>query len=360
MNDEKKLCLFLVFIPSIIVMSMLNAEAALTNSSNYQIKSLAVSSGGQNASSGNYKTDIALGVISGITNSSLYKFFTGFWYTGIIASAPIPSAPSTHAATPSGGGGGAGPPAPPKKIELKIGPESIKISATAGITTDKTITIENTGETEVEAILSTTLQGIIKFTVDILKLQAGEKTAQEFTITPPKEPGVYTGKIIVVYGNKRIEMPIILNVKSEKILFDVSVDIPDRYINIEPGDKMGSQITLVQVGPQEKADVLVNYAIKDFEGETLLKESETIMVSKQKSYAKEFDTQNLPIGSYILGVEVIYLGGVATASAQFNIQAIEIGRINIALFGVLMSVVSVFIAVILAIKRYKKVFSLKR
>ena len=50
------------------------------SSSNYNVTSYVISSGGNNVSSANYKTDFVIGDISGNVTSSLYKLFMGFWY----------------------------------------------------------------------------------------------------------------------------------------------------------------------------------------------------------------------------------------------------------------------------------------
>ncbi|MEK6825120.1 MAG: hypothetical protein AABY02_04670, partial [Nanoarchaeota archaeon] len=54
-----------------------------------------------------------------------------------------------------------------------------------------------------------------------------------------------------------------------------------------------------------------------------LEDSETFFVDGLKEYVKEFPTNNLPIGKYVLSLEIVYPGEFATSSAQFEVRATE-------------------------------------
>ena len=73
---KDKLVITLLFL--IVLTSFTAAELS---SSNYKVASYAVSSGGSNISSSNYKTNFNLGGIMGNISSDLYKLLLGFWYT---------------------------------------------------------------------------------------------------------------------------------------------------------------------------------------------------------------------------------------------------------------------------------------
>ena len=45
--------------------------------------------------------------------------------------------------------------------------------------------------------------------------------------------------------------------------------------------------------------------IKDFVGNEVFSESETIFVAESKSFAKELDTSSLPVGDYLIALEII-------------------------------------------------------
>ena len=93
-----------------------------------------------------------------------------------------------------------------------------------------------------------------------------------------------------------------------------------------------------------------NYIIKDFSGKTYLTQTETIKVNKKKTYLHIFETENLPPGDYIVGVEVIYAGGVATASSQFRVVLKE----PFVWWTLIVALIIVFVFVAIAAKFYKK------
>ena len=110
------------------------------------------------------------------------------------------------------------------------------------------------------------------------------------------------------------------------------------------------------MGLLEEIDVTLNYIIKDFSGNLLLTESETIAVYDQKVLQKEFETSSLPLGDYVLGVELIYPDGVAVASSQFKVQEkFRISNENLAMAILIFVMISIVIIISLAIKRYKRI-----
>jgi len=104
------------------------------------------------------------------------------------------------------------------------------------------------------------------------------------------------------------------------------------------------------MGLQSDVDVAMNYIIKDFSGRTYLTQTETIKVNKEKSYSHVFETGELSPGDYIVGAEIIYAGGVATASSQFRVESEELFPWWI----LIVVIIAVLIIIIVAAKFYKK------
>ncbi|RLG16088.1 hypothetical protein DRN69_01710 [Candidatus Pacearchaeota archaeon] len=361
------------------------ASAFQINSSNYQSDTI-ISSGGANASSGNYKINFASGIIAGNASSTLYQSIFGFFrctpYTcsnlgyncgtwsdgcggtincgtcasGYTCSAGTCVVTPTTGVTPSGAGGGGAMITTQPLLELKAIPTSFNIPATVGIKSSGKISLLNTGGKGFNITITlSNLQGIIEFEQKTFFLRAGETKILEFKINPPNEPGIYTGKIIFISQNKRLEVPLVLNVDSELSLFDISVDLADKYKEIKEGEKIKGQITLIQAGLQEERDVTMEYIIKDFDGNVYLMESETISVFKQKTYEKEFSTQNLKPDDYVIGVQVIYSGGVATASSHFKVlEKTKIKGPNFIFLAELLTAIFILIILIVIAKNYKR------
>ena len=56
----------------------------------------------------------------------------------------------------------------------------------------------------------------------------------------------------------------------------------------------------------------------------MFSESETFLVSGSKNFVKEFFTSELPVGDYVVGMEVTYPDGFATSSTHFSVIEEEI------------------------------------
>ena len=216
-----------------------------------------------------------------------------------------------------GGGGGGSATSLASPESLTISPGEYNFQAAVDTVRTKSITITNNKNDSAKIKINT--QGIsemLEFTEASFTLASYEKKIVSFRLIAPAEPGIYPGKIIV----NGIEVPISLAVGTKELLFDASVVIPDNYKIIDMGAKLGSQITLIPMGEDPRLDVTLKYSVKDFNGKTFLSESETILVNGQKTFKKEFPTQNLPTGKYILGLELVYPNGVATSTSHFAVR----------------------------------------
>jgi len=318
---------------------------------------------------------------SGATNTTMDNFVGNFWnftnssmadatYTAqfycndstnnLNNSESVSFTISTAVASPvpgggTGGGGGGG--SVPKLEGLEANPKEITLFAVVNETKKGEIELENLGGADLS--ISVVLQGIgnfVKVSETFFLLKSGEKKKIKFDVFSPSKPGTYPGKIAFNSLGKSEQVLFILNVKSEKSLFDIGVDILDEFKNIKIGEKVSAQISLLQAGVKEKMDVTLNYVIKDFEGKDYLIESETIAVFDQKSYFKEFDTRDLIEGDYLLATEIVYPGGIATASSHFTVSDGEGEKlVGFTLIAVLIVALIVFALTIAVIQKYKKV-----
>jgi len=134
------------------------------------------------------------------------------------------------------------------------------------------------------------------------------------------ERGLIAGKIRFKSGADIVaESTTLVNIMSENFLFDSSISLAKKQRTILSGETLAAQIDIEQVGPQEKIDVVANYIIKDFAGNSYLEDSETFYVLGSKTFSKEFHTEALPPGKYVLGLEIVYPGAFATSSVQFEV-----------------------------------------
>ncbi|GAI91092.1 unnamed protein product [marine sediment metagenome] len=85
--------------------------------------------------------------------------------------------------------------------------------------------------------------------------------------------------------------------------------------------------------------------------------SETTMVEDQVEFKRNFDTGILPLGKYIVGLQLVYPNGVAPSSAHFEV----IEKPPISVFGkivffliILILIILILIIIILIQRRRKK------
>lgn len=226
-----------------------------------------------------------------------------------------------------GGGGGAGVPA----ALFTVDPEELNIKIVAGAIEERIITVHNTGRAPLTLAVSVAgVDSFVSLDSSSLTLQPGASGQVRLTIRAP-EGGIYGGRVIFNAAGERKDTILLLNVHSANALFDVSLTVPESMKVLRLGKMLKAFISLQQVGPAEDTDVTATYTIKDFDGVTLLTETETFRVLRSKSYLKEFNTEGLKEGDYLVGVEIVYPQGFATASAYFSISTTVVDYSLIAL-----------------------------
>lgn len=326
-------------------------SGASSNSSSYNLKLITVSEGGGSINSSTYKNIISMGIINWVINSSTYVSRLGFLHgllladgqpcttanqceggyccSNVCASSACageeePEAPAAAAA--AGGGGGVGALVnltglgAEKGKDYSVSTSSIKSELVIGRSKENKFKIENTGEERLDFSLSVSgVEEFISLSDNSFSLDAGE--SKTITVEMKGEDfGAYSGKIIITAGGIVKEVLVIIEVKSEVVLFDVKMDIPSDYKEVEQGEDLKAQITLLNVGVPQEVDVITTYLMKDFTGNVIYESSETFAVDKQKSYVKSFPVSSRTgLGDYLAVIEVRYSNSFAVSSEMFKV-----------------------------------------
>ncbi len=263
--------------------------------------------------------------------------------------------PVTPVTTPSGGGGGGS--TFIEQNNFTLSPKIYQRTIILNRIEFGEIEIYNERNTETTFSIGVESVGnIISILNSTIRLNPGETKKAKFRIDSPTSTGIYTGKIIVTAGATRREIPVIINVRTEKSLFDITLSIPKSDKIVNSGEDLKMQINLLQMGVKENMDVQLNYLIKDFNGKVYLTESETIAVYNQKSFTKQFNTKDFVNGDYVVGVELIYPGGVAVASSQFAIMdKAERDYRKIVILSIISALIIISAILFIVIKRYKRI-----
>ena len=239
----------------------------------------------------------------------------------------------TESVTPPGGGGEEG-------ALITVSPIIFNINLAVNTNVDRAITIKNVGsETTTISISQQELdQNVILQTTE-LTLNPGETKEITVTFVGTSKTGIYTGRIIV--GG--IVISVSLNVRSKLLLFDSNIIVLNKDYLVEQGDKLKTQVTLIPLGEKERMDVTLNYVIKDYQGKTYLTKTETLLIEEKIDFNRNFGTGALPLGTYIIGLELVYCNGVAPSSAHFEV----VEKTPISLFGKIVFFLIILIIIIL-------------
>jgi len=226
----------------------------------------------------------------------------------------------------SAGAGGAGVSIP--ELSFSIDQEFLKISVKKNELLKKQIKITNTGSSLLDLIIDLQeLKMVISISENSFKLKPGEEKIIDLNLLTGigVAPGVYVGSILIKAGEQITKLvKTIIEIESERVLFDISLDIPLRYQTVNPGDEFLVQSTLLNLGGLSDVDVSIEYQIKNSKGETILKEEETVKVGTQASFTKKFIIpDDIALGEYVVIAVVKYQDSVGTSSEAFNIGARE-------------------------------------
>lgn len=270
------------------------------------------------------------------------------------------STDGANTATSGGGGGGGGGGATIgtiEKIELTVNPSELSIFVIENVEEKREIKIKNTGSKSISItmeIIGEDLKKTLTMINNKTLLKPNEEKTLELKINT-KGKKLITGKILMKYSGFIKEVPVVIGSKSKNFLFDISVYLSDAFRKILVGNNLKAQLNLIQVNTGGKVDVVANYVIKDFEGNNYYEESETFFVLKEKSYVKEFPTQDLPPGKYALGFEISYPGAFAISSTTFSIEKEKIKfDYKIIILISIIIFISIIFFIIIKIKKQNK------
>ncbi|MEX2017457.1 MAG: hypothetical protein WD876_03210, partial [Candidatus Pacearchaeota archaeon] len=122
------------------------------------------------------------------------------------------------------------------------------------------------------------------------------------------------------------------------------------------GEDLRTRVTLIPLGDRERMDVTLDYTIRDYSGRIYLTQKETLLIQDRINFDRNFGTGSLPVGRYVVGLELRYPGGVAPSSAHFEVVArrpITFGTI-ILWIVMLIIIIGIIIVLIILWRRRKR------
>lgn len=259
---------------------------------------------------------------------------------------------AAEAAAPSGGGGGAA------KKSFNINPEEINVKLRHGETTTNNVTITNNGNQRLSMSMEETpsLAEFLKISEESFSLGPGESKVVilDFIAREETIPNLYLGKIIVKGDGIEKEILVSVEIETKAPLFDVGINLPERFMWSLPGDEIYYIVELFNLGDAEKqVDVFVEYKLIDSNGNEILSDSESIAVIGKTSYAKELKIpEYTEFGRYVIYVKTTYSGEVASASVWFNVGRKPFFYVGFAL--IVLFLVALIIVIIMIIRKVNR------
>ncbi|MBU2104781.1 MAG: hypothetical protein KKF67_03335 [Nanoarchaeota archaeon] len=258
------------------------------------------------------------------------------------------------AVTPGGGGTTGGETGAEVTTSLiSVEPSTINLNLVINTNKEQIIKVTNLGASSMNlSVRQQNLDMMVIFDKTTLELASGESKDLNVIFIALNQTGIFTGNIII--GTKTI--PVSLNVRTKQLLFDSNIVVLNENYTVEQGDKLKTKVTLIPMGEKERLDVTLNYVIKDYNGKIYLTQKETLLVEEQMDFKRNFDTGILPVGKYIVGLELVYTNGVAPSSAHFEVVEKTPTDIfgKIVFFLVIVILIILILIVILLIRRTLK------
>ncbi len=201
----------------------------------------------------------------------------------------------------------------------------LKIGIAEGGEFVKSIKVSNNNNRNHFSISAKGLDGLVSFDEKEFDLEAGEsKDVKVYFKAGDNEPGIYIGKLEIVSEKDFDEIPVVLEIQSKDVLFDSNIRFFPYGQDIISGDTLNVEIRVFDLVNRGVSDVAADYFIKDFDGKTIISESENLIVDSKLDYSKSFKIpEEMEVGSYVLGVVLKYKDSIGTSSIYFEISDVE-------------------------------------
>jgi|SRR3989338_9107974 len=228
----------------------------------------------------------------------------------------------------SGGGGGGGAPAVPIVNDFSVDQSTLKVVLKQGQVKEEKLAIKNTGNTIID--VKAFLEGLEKFKIypEENELAATLNIGEEkpirlvFKALESETPGIYPAKIKFKAPSVEKEISAVIEVDSAEPLFDVDIEVLPATEKVFPGDEILVEVNLINVRGFGRVDVVVDYAIMDFQGNVYATEHETLAVETQARFTRSILVPSSMVpGTYAAFAKVTYADASGVSSDLFEVQA---------------------------------------
>ena len=141
-----------------------------------------------------------------------------------------------------------------------------------------------------------------------------------FFASEETKPDIYFGNIVLKTENSEKKIPVVMIVSTKYSLFDLEVNIPDKYKKVYPGDVIIFTYELTNLGDLPRVDVHLNYGIKSLNGTTFINQSKYSAVETTLQQLEELQIpEEIEKGKYLLFINANYDGSTAIGTQEFHV-----------------------------------------
>jgi len=256
-----------------------------------------------------------------------------------------------------GGGGGSSGAASVLDSVILITPDIINLTLSFNPTTSSAprfpqkiyILNQGTSQKNLTITISENLKEVLMSFEDSVSVESGESKEIIFIFTSPLAKKEIVGEITI--GGKKIA--VYLHAVSTPLWFDANIVVLNKGYSIVQGGTLKTKIELVPMGDPSKLDVSLSFTIKDYFGKVYMTKKDTLFIEDRMTIDRVFDISKLPIGEYIMYLELIYPGGSAPTTAHFEIVKNNLLEKIPLILILIMSIIILFLS-FLIIKKIRK------
>ena len=204
----------------------------------------------------------------------------------------------------------------------------LKVLVRSGEFIEKQLRIMNTGNEQAGIdVEASGLPDLIKIDAPSFSIKPGQTKiiALNFSSFIPKEKieqqaGIYVGKLTIKSEKAAREIPVVVEIETKNVLFDMNLNPVAIERKVKQGSDTTIEVRLFNLESIESASVDVDYFVKDMNSNTIVTESETVVVKTQASFFKTISIpKNLNPGAYVFAAQAKFGKSVGTSSYLFEV-----------------------------------------
>ena len=247
----------------------------------------------------------------------------------------------------------------PVKGGISVSEEDIKISLKQGQVTTKTLVVTNNDIKKLRInIENPRLKDFVIVREPFFDLSPGEskEVTLDLIAREKTKPDLYLGSLLIKSEYEEKQIFVAIEVQTSNALLDARVEIHEDSKKIIPGENLVSEIRLFNLGITPRADIVIDYILKDYFGNEIPLSSESLAIETQSSFVKNLKiSEDAKYGKYVLYVRASYNDQVASASDNFEIVEFKVSsREKIFIVAIIFIMIAVSMIMYLSISKKEK------